>query len=56
MIKFIMALVIVTVLAVGGYVIYRGLAGDNDNAEKVAGQGERARLCMDTEIDTREAE
>jgi hypothetical protein len=36
MIKFIGAIILIGLLAVGGYTVYRGLTGDNDNADKVA--------------------
>ena len=36
MVKFIIAVALVLVVSLGGYAVYRGLTGDNDNAEKVA--------------------
>lgn len=34
--KIILGIIIAIVLAVGGYTVYRGLTGDNDNAQKIA--------------------
>lgn len=36
MIKFIGTILFIILLAIGGYAVYRGLTGDNDNADKVA--------------------
>lgn len=36
MIKLIGALILAAIIAVGGYAVYKGFTGDNDNAEKVA--------------------
>ena len=36
MIRLIGVLFLATIIAVGGYTIYKGFTGDNDNAEKVA--------------------
>lgn len=36
MIKLIVTLIFAAIIAVGGYTVYKGFAGDNDNAEKVA--------------------
>ena len=36
MIRLIGVLFLATIIAVGGYAVYKGFTGDNDNAEKVA--------------------